>query len=168
MPQGFNWRPRRLRLAHRVGNRRGTDPRPRPFPRQLSVVEWTRGIESLHPHYPTVWIAIAARTRGLRPLASSSPTSVSGEISNPLAKQDRPRAPATLRTIGPTSRLRCLDPFGTEPGVVAEIEVDMAAQRPTHFHDGPAAACGGIALIEAFPREQSATAGMMIERRGER
>jgi hypothetical protein len=85
-----------------------------------------------------------------------------GRDEQPTGQARSTQSPATLRTIGPTSRLRCLDPFGTEPGVVAEIEVDMAAQRPTHFHDGPAAACGGIALIEAFPREQSATAAMMI------
>jgi hypothetical protein len=48
--------------------------------------------------------------------------------------------------------------FGTEPGVVAEIEVDTAAQQPTLFQDSPALACGGIALIEAFPSELSARA----------
>ena len=38
-------------------------------------------------------------------------------------------------------------------GVVAELKVDMPAQQTAVFDDCLAAARGGIALIEAFPRE---------------
>src|SRR5271155_3351709 len=60
----------------------------------------------------------------------------------------------------PPSRLRrgrspggFVEPLGAEPGIVAEVEVDVALERAVGVERGPAAAARVVALVGALPRE---------------